>query len=648
MPKKKRQRGSSSKRPGPTSQPHRYGGFGHWILHGLILVMIWGGVAVGAFVGYCALGLPDIHQIAQLQRRPSIMLESSDGVVFQRYGDLSGDHVSLNDVPIYLPQAIIAIEDRRFYSHFGIDLLGVLRAMVRNVMAGHLVQGGSTLTQQLAKNLFLSPDRTAKRKVQEMLLALWLEHTYTKEQILTAYLNRVYLGSGSYGVDAAARTYFDKPVSEINLGESAIIAGLLRAPSRFAPSHDPALAKQRAKTVLEAMVDAGYITDTQKKQAIVSFAVSVPRTGPTISDGRYFGDWVIDQIAPLVEDTAQDIIVRTTLDTHLEQLAEKHIDALLSGQGNRDVSQVALVTMAPDGAVRAMVGGRDYRQSQFNRATQAMRQPGSAFKPIVYLAAIEQGLMPDDILQDAPITLGHWSPENFDGKYHGAVTARYALAESINTVAVRVFQRAGADRVIDTARALGINSPLEHDPALALGASEVTPIEITGAYASLAAGGRAITPYAIQQIRNRQGQIVYDHPDVTPPVTVSASAVDTLVGMMKEVVRSGTGKRAALGGRDVAGKTGTSSDYRDAWFIGFTADYTTAVWLGNDDGHPMRKIVGGSLPAELWHDYMADAEKDLPERSLNSGSGLVGAVTHEISKSFGDFINNIIGEMPPR
>lgn len=640
-PKKRRSSGSRPRTPSKSKQPRT--GFGHWLLQACLLVFIWGGVLVGGFIGYCALDLPDIHQIVQPQRRPSIILEANDGTVFERYGDLYGDHVTLKDVPPYLPRAIIAIEDRRFYSHFGIDVLGILRAAIRNLIAGHLVQGGSTLTQQLAKNLFLSPDRTVKRKVQEMLLALWLEHTYTKDQILTAYLNRVYLGSGSYGVDAAARTYFDKPASEINLGEAAIIAGLLRAPSRFAPSHDPLQATQRARTVLEAMVESGYITEQQKKQAIASFTVVEHKPNTSAGAARYFGDWVTDQIAPLVEDTAQDIVVRTTLDLALEHAAEHQIETVLSGQASHDVSQVALITLAPDGAVRALIGGRDYRQSQYNRATQAMRQPGSAFKPIVYLAAIEQGLTPDDIIPDAPLTLGNWSPENFDNKFRGDVTAREALAESINTVAVRVFMRAGADHVIETARALGISSTLEHDPALALGASEVTPLEMTGAYASLAAGGHAITPYAIRDIRNRQGQILYTHQDVTPPAMVSTSAVETLVGMMQEVVRIGTGKRAALVGHPVAGKTGTSSDYRDAWFIGFTADYTTGIWLGNDNNQPMRKIVGGSLPAQLWHDYMTDAEKDLPERELLSGNGFVGVVTQEISKSFGDFINGIIG-----
>jgi penicillin-binding protein 1A len=622
------------------------GGFGGWLFKVIALCIIWGGVLVAGFVAYCAIDLPDINQVTQTKKRPSITLEAEDGSVFARFGDLYGDHMTLDDVPKYLPEAIIAIEDRRFYKHFGIDVFGILRAGVRNVMARHLVQGGSTLTQQLAKNLFLTPDRTAKRKVQEMILALQLEHTYTKDQILTAYINRVYLGSGAYGVDAAARTYFGKSAREINLRESAIIAGLLRAPSKFSPAHNPTLAMDRAKTVLQAMVEEDYISDHDRRVAITDGIVPGRKPGAA-GDGRYFADWVADQIEPFVEDTSQDMIVETTLNLKLERFAERHIDDILSRQNGHDVSQAAVVTLAYDGAVKALVGGRDYNQSQFNRATQAKRQPGSAFKPIVYLAAIEQGLTPDDIITDAPITLGHWSPENFDGKYRGDITVREALAESVNTVAVRVFQRAGANAVIQTARDLGITSALEHDPALALGASEVTPLELTGAYASLAAGGRAVTPYAIKKITNRQGQVLYQHPDVTLPIVVNVAAVETLTSMLEEVVRSGTGKRAALGERPVAGKTGTSSDYRDAWFMGFTGDYTTGVWLGNDDNSPMRKITGGSLPAALWHDYMIEAEAGLPERRLLAGapgSDWTNGVPQEISNSISSFINGILGQ----
>ena len=623
--------------------PHREESWPLWLAKIVLIAAIWGGVGVGALILWYAWDLPDIHQIAQWQRRPSITMLADDGTVFARYGDLYGDRVTLDEVPQYLPEAIIAIEDRRFYHHFGIDPWGLLRAALRDVLARHVVQGGSTITQQLAKNLFLTPERTMRRKVQEMLLALWLEHTYTKDEILTAYINRVYLGAGTYGVDAAAHTYFDKSARDLDLHECAIIAGLLRAPSRFAPSNNPSEALDRAHTVLDAMVEAGYITKKQETAAITNTPVPEHKPGAG-GDGRYFADWITDQIDPLIENAPQDLIVETTLDLRLQRAAERQVDATLAKQDNRDVSQAALITLAPDGAVKALVGGRDYHGSQFDRAIQAMRQPGSAFKPIVYLAAIEQGMTPDDMILDAPITLGDYSPENFDGKYRGLITAREALAESINTAAVRVLQRAGIENVIETARDLGISSPLEHDAALALGASDVTPIELTAAYASIAAGGRAIAPYAIKEVHNRNGDVLFRRTEVDAPVTVNGSAIATLTDMMEEVVRSGTGKRAALGDRPVAGKTGTSSDYHDAWFLGFTGDYTTGVWLGNDNNAPMKKVTGGSLPAALWHDYMEEAEEGLPERGLGSSSwGSTAAATQQLSHAFTNFINGIMG-----
>jgi penicillin-binding protein 1A len=649
MPAQKR-RAPAPRRPSSPKKGGGKGGFGRFVLRFGLLAGIWLFIAVGLYVGYCAIDLPDIHEVTQPPRRPAVAVEASDGTVFARYGDMVGEHVTLADLPPYVPQAIIAIEDRRFYHHFGIDVWGVLRAMTRNVAAGHTVQGGSTLTQQLAKNLFLTPDRNIKRKVQEMLLALWLEHNYTKDQILTAYLNRVYLGSGAYGVDAAARIYFNKSARDLNIREAAIIAGLLRAPSRYSPMHDPAQAMERAKVVMQAMVEEGYITDAQRRTAIANVPPPAHKPGSG-GDGHYFADWVYDQIGPLISDTEQDMVVKTTLDLNLERIAERSVDDILTKQGGaRNVSQAALVTLAPDGGVRALTGGRDYHESQYNRATQAMRQPGSAFKPIVYLAAIEGGLSPDDVIDDEPVAIGNYSPQNYENKYLGPITVREALAESVNTVAVRVFERVGATKVIETAHDLGISSPLEHDAALALGASEVTPIELATVYASLASGGKAISPYAIREIDSREGQVLYRHNDVSPPQAVDANAVATLTGMMEGVVTSGTGKAAALGSRPVAGKTGTTSDYHDAWFAGFTADYTTVVWMGNDDNSPMKHVTGGTLPATLWHNYMESAEQGLPETSLRSGGGVVqqvidgaGAVTDDVSKAFSDFIDSMTG-----
>ncbi len=616
-----------------------------------VRAVLFVGIAITLYVGYCALGLPDVHQVTQPPLRPSVAIAAEDGTIFARYGDLSGEHVVLSELPTYVPQAILAIEDRRFYSHFGVDVLGVMRAMVRNAMAGRTVQGGSTLTQQLAKNLFLTPERTVKRKVQEMLLAFWLEHSYTKEQILTAYLNRVYLGSGAWGIDAASRTYFDKPAKNLNIREAALIAGLLRAPSRFSPMHDPVQAMERARIVLQAMLDEEYITDAQYQAALAGTHKPERRIEST-NIGRYFADWVYDQIGPMVDTTAQDMVVKTTLSLPLQRMAERHVEDILAKNGEaRKISEAALISLAPSGAVKAMTGGRDYGQSQFNRATQALRQPGSAFKPIVYLTGIERGLTPDELIPDEPIAIGKYAPQNYDGKYLGLISARHALAESINTVAVRLLDRYGVGSVIETAQNLGIGSPLERDAALALGASVLTPLELATVYASLASGGKAILPYAIKEIQSRSGQVLYRHNDVSPPQVVSAVAVATLTNMMEDVIKWGTGKGASLGSRPAAGKTGTTSDYRDAWFAGFTADYTTVVWMGNDDNSPTKKVTGGSLPAQLWRNYMADAERNLPEVALNDGNGVIqqimegaGNVADDVSQALTDILKDVSGK----
>jgi len=620
-PKRKRLKKTTSTKRKPSSSKKKGVSFWHRALSFLgkaaVLAMIWGGVFIGALVSWYAYDMPDISQVTKPQRRPSITLLANDGTVFARYGDLYGQRVTGFDVPLDLVHAILAVEDRRFYSHFGIDVFGLARAFISNVRAGHVVQGGSTITQQLAKNLFLTPERTARRKVQEMLLAFWLEHTYSKEQILSAYLNRVYLGAGAYGVDAAADVYFGKPINALNLQESAILAGLLRAPSRFSPTNNPELAKKRMRTVLKAMQDAGYISEHQRARALLDTPFPRRKPGAT-GDGRYFADWIVDQVGSILKNLPQDVTVLTSLDLGLQRVAERKLENLLAEQGKtKKVGQGALISMTRDGAVRTMVGGRDYSKSQFNRAVQAKRQPGSSFKPIIYLAAIRNGLLPEDVFEDAPIKVGKWQPRNYSGKYKGPVTARQALAESINSVAVRVMQRAGAYNVVKTARALGVTSDLARDLSLALGTNSVSLLEMTGVYAAFAAGGRAITPFGIKEIRGRDGRILYRREAVQLPLTIEPQAVATLVDMMRDVVRKGTGRRALLD-RPVAGKTGTSSEYRDAWFLGFTGNYVTGVWFGNDDNKPMKKVSGGNLPAMLWHDFMVTAEKKMPARDLLS------------------------------
>jgi len=540
----------------------------------------------------------------------------ADGTLIASYGEVHGARVSVADLPPSLPLAVLAVEDRRFYQHAGVDFRGLLRAGLANLRAGRIVQGGSTLTQQLAKNLFLTPERTLKRKIQELLLALWLERKFTKDQILALYLNRVYLGAGTFGVDAAAQRYFDKPAARINLYEAALLAGLLKAPSRYNPARNKDRAARRTSQVLAAMTDAGFITADQAAQARREKTRGRAAAG---AQARYFTDWVMAQVSAYVGPADRDLTVITTLNPAYQSIAETELVALLDGEGRkRRVGQGALVLMDPGGAVRAMVGGRSYDASQFNRAAQALRQPGSAFKPFVYLAGIEDGLRPGHKLDDAKITVEGWSPRNYGRKYTGRVTLREAFARSLNSVAVRVGERAGRDRVVAVARRLGITSKLAAHPSIALGASEVTLLELTGAYATFANRGHGAWPYGILEVRGPDGEVLYARSGGGPGRLVAPDAVDDMTDMMAATVAWGTGK-AANPGRPAAGKTGTSQDFRDAWFVGYTAEVVAGVWLGNDNGAPMDRVSGGSLPAALWGRVVARALQAVPSRPLHGG-----------------------------
>ncbi len=577
------------------------------------MIVIWCGIAAGVGLSYFAYDLPDISTVAQAERRPSVVMLAADGSEFARFGDLHGTVLDVKQLPAYLPNAVLAIEDRRFYSHFGIDLIGLARAIYTNWRAGRMVQGGSTITQQLAKNLFLSSERSMKRKIQEAMLALWLEHRFTKDQIFTAYLNRVYLGAGTFGVDAAARTYFGKPATEVNLREAATIAGLLKAPSRYAPSSNPDEAAERARVVLSAMLAGGFATAQELETA--RNTPPAPKRKPG-GDGRYFADWVTEQAKGLIGSDRGDIMIRTTLDLRSQRTAENRVQELLSGPGARqNVNQAALVAMSPDGGVRALIGGRDYDASEFNRATKAHRQPGSSFKPFVYLAALRAGWSPESVIDDAPVHIGTWSPSNYENKYQGAITLATALAHSSNTGTVRLIQSVGVEPVRRVAAQFGITSPLGKDLSLALGTSEVTPLELTRAYAGLVNRGVPVTPYGILEITDRNGAVLYQRQEVNATPAVNPVEVAQLVRMMTGVIEVGTGKAARLD-RPAAGKTGTTQDYHDAWFMGFTADLVTGVWLGNDNNEEMKRVTGGSLPAKLWHDFMIDAHAGRPAKPL--------------------------------
>ena len=582
-----------------------------------LLVFLWSAIIGGGALGYFALTLPDTNQLTVAERRPSVTILANDGSVVATFGDLFGQPLTLKEMSPYLPKAVVATEDRRFYSHFGIDPIGLARAIFADARSGHFVQGGSTITQQLAKNVFLTPEHSLSRKVREALLALWLEHRFTKDQILEIYLNRVYLGAGTFGVDAAAHRYFGKSAAKLNLYESAVIAGLLKAPTRFSPTRDKQATAARAAQVLDLMVETGAIQQ-QAAVAAEKSGVELSRVALTRPGTRYFADWVADQVRDFAGTADRDLTIRTTLDPRIQNAAETAITDALTRRGLQDVvSQGALAAMTPDGAVKAMVGGRDYNESQFNRATQAQRQPGSAFKPFVYLAGIESGLRPDDRFVDGPIQIGNWRPHNYTNRYLGEISVAEALAESINTVAVQVAQRAGIPRVIAVANRLGITSELARDASIALGTNEVNLLELVSAYAPFANGGTGVLAYGITEIRDTSGKIVYRRSGSGPGSVVSPGDVGVMNEMLSGVIAHGTGKAAALP-RPAAGKTGTTQEYRDAWFIGYTADLVAGVWLGNDDNTAMNKVTGGSLPAPVWKGFMLAATQGMPVRQLPS------------------------------
>lgn len=586
-----------------------------WTAKWSVIVGIWAAVALGVVVAWYAYDLPDINNLDAPARKASITLTDADGREITTYGDLYGDALRLDDVPPYLVQAIVATEDRRFFDHFGFDPVALVRAVVANVRAGRVRQGGSTLTQQLAKNVFLKPDRTLRRKVQELLLAFWLEANFTKEQIFTLYINRVYLGSGTYGVDAAARKYFGKSARNVSLHEAAVLAGLLKAPSRYSPLRSRKAAEDRARVVLGTMVAAEFLDPPTAKRAARQRLRLAPATKRS-NAARYFTDWALERVAGFAGRRGADLIVRTTMDARLQRLAEKRLRATIAKNGKaRRVSQAALVSMSPDGAVRALVGGRDYGASQYNRAFQAQRQPGSAFKLFVYLAAMENGLTPDDQFIDGPLRIGKWKPRNYGGNFLGSVTLREAAARSVNTVAVQVSERVGRGKVIDAARRLGITSPLKSHPSLALGASEVSLVELTAAYGVIANGGVAVWPHGISEIRERGGRVLYRRTDGAAAQVVDPSVVGRVNDLLRAVVAWGSGK-AANPNRPAAGKTGTSQDFRDAWFVGYTGELVTGIWMGNDDSSSMKRVTGGSLPARLWRDFMIPALDGVAAKQL--------------------------------
>ncbi|WP_417430519.1 transglycosylase domain-containing protein [Kiloniella sp.] len=595
------------------------------------VLAIWGTILLGGLVAYYAWDLPDVGGLDQVSRRPSVTLMSDDGIRLASYGDVYGDVLHVDEMSPYLSQAIIAIEDRRFYDHFGIDLLGIARAMLVNIRAGRMAHGGSTITQQLAKNLFLSSERSLKRKVQEALLAIWLEQKFTKKQILTLYMNRVYFGAGTYGVDAASRIYFGLSARKVGLYESALIAGLLKAPSRYNPTSSASKAENRTNLVLQAMVDARFITSEEAAKAKKN-RPSLKRD--TNGQGKYFTDWVLRQVDEYIGGYRGDIVVHTTLNTRHQRLAEKNLLKILKDNRKKhNVEQAAAVVMSNYGAVTAMVGGRDYRASQFNRVTQALRQPGSAFKPFVFLAGIESGLRPDSRFVDKPIKVGKWKPGNYKGKYYGDVTLRDAFARSMNSVAVQVSEKVGRKQVAEVAHRLGIETDLDTSPSIALGASEVTLLELTAAYSVFSNGGNAVSAYGIKEIQDRNGNKLYQRTGSGLGRVVKTRDVGMMNDMMSATVAWGTGK-AAQTGRVAAGKTGTTQDSRDALFVGYTPYTVAGVWFGNDNGSPMKSVTGGTLPAKVWGSLVREIEQNKPVADLPKESPTLLEDTVEEASGF--------------
>ncbi|SCY49171.1 penicillin-binding protein 1A [Microvirga guangxiensis] len=581
------------------------------LIYAGVVLGLWGIIAVGGIVAYYASQLPPIDQLSVPKRPPNIAILANDGSLITNRGETGGRTVILKELPPYLPKAFVAIEDRRFYDHFGIDPVGISRAVYRNLSRSGGLQGGSTLTQQLAKNLFLTQERTASRKIQEAILALWLERNYSKDQILELYLNRVYFGAGAYGVEAAAQRYYGKSARHVSLSEAAVLAGLVQSPSRLAPNRNPKAAQARAELVIAAMKELGFITPDMTKTALGQPAEPIKPNGA--GSANYAADYVMDVLDDFVGTIDTDIAVFTTIDPTMQAAAERALVDELNAKGQKfNVSQGALVAMKPDGGVQALVGGRNYEASQFNRATAARRQPGSSFKPFVYLAAVERGYTPDMVLEDGPVNYRGWAPQNYDRKYRGPIAMRDALALSLNTTAVKLNMEVGPKTVAQTAQRLGITSPLQANGSLALGTSEVTPLELVSAYAAFANGGIGVTPYVISEVKTLDGKIIYKRPSSAGGLgrVIDPAAVAMMNEMMHNTFVIGTARKAQIPGWPMAGKTGTTDDYKDAWFMGFTGNLVAGVWLGNDDGALTKRVTGGNLPTEVWHNFMKIALKD--------------------------------------
>ena len=562
-------------------------------------------------------GLPDISHLNEVRHQPQITYLDRSGAILGVRGGQYAAPVDVDRLPAYVPAAFVSIEDRRFYEHQGFDAIGMARAFAKDLEKGRIVEGASTITQQLARNLFLTPDQTMERKAEELVLAVQLEQRYSKKQILGMYLSRVYFGGGAYGLEAAARRYYDKPASQLTIAEAAVLAGVLKSPTNYSPIDQPEKSEERAHLVLDAMVETGAITPAQRAHA-VAHPARANRASATAS-AQYFLDWVNAQTRQIVGTPKQDLTVETTLDLPAEGIAANAVRDVVARDANKGVEQAALVSLDGEGRVRAFIGGASYADSQYDRVIEAHRQAGSSWKPFVYLTAMEAGRTPDTPVVDEPVTINGWSPRNFEPEFLGDTTLANALAHSINTVAARLADEVGRENVARTAHRLGIVSQINTDPAMALGTTLVTPLEMAQAYTPFSNGGVKATAYGVERIRLSTGKVIYQHRRDAPDQVIQNPALSEMDQMLRGVVAFGTGTHAAIRGYDIAGKTGTTSDFKDAWFCGFTGGVTTVVWVGKDNNEPMRGITGGSAPAALWREYMAAALPRLGATAIPPG-----------------------------
>lgn len=603
------------------------------------IALLWGCLFASLLTAWYAAELPKIIESPNIERRATRTIEDRSANVIVRTGDVIGNHVQVEMLPDYVPAAFIAIEDRRFYDHFGIDPLGIARAMVRNLLAGHIAQGGSTITQQTAKNLFLSRERTVKRKIQEALLSIWLESNFSKNEILTIYLNRIYYGAGAYGIDAASQIYFQKSATELTMNEAAMLAGIIKAPSRLSPHSNAEGARKRMNVVLAAMQDMGMQTQQSSSAVLAKLAQS-----ESDDNMHYFGDWITDKSNDIIGHTSSDIVIKTTLDEKLQNTAHDILTQTLDNASASKVTQGAMLLANLDGEILAMIGGKNYSKSQFNRATQAKRPPGSTFKPIVYLAAFEQGWDAYDTILDAPITQGNYKPENYSGEYKGQVSLGEALKLSMNTATVRLADDIGIKEVMLTAKMSGIKTELNRDLSIALGSSGMSMFEMMNPYMMLARSGSPIDLYGIRAIHTNEGDVIYQHKaQPLKQAVFSAKAIDQLDQILKDVTRTGTGRAIGKLPFPAAGKTGTSQGYRDAWFIGYTDQYVAAIWVGNDDNSPMNNITGGNLPAKMWRELMIAAHNSENTASIYTLKKGRNAPSSQNNGSFTSVLDRLFG-----